>query len=74
MKTFNIEIHKIKGMANGHGLIVAQIDATILPAKRQDDTEPTTSISMDEATARVLMAVLKTQLTQIDGKKARSQR
>ncbi|CAN5359780.1 hypothetical protein BH09PSE5_BH09PSE5_45970 [soil metagenome] len=74
MKTYNVEIQKIKGMSNGHGLVVAQIDGVVLPATRQDGTEPSSSISMSEATARVLMAVLKTQLTQIDGKKARSQR
>lgn len=74
MKTFNIEIQRIKGMSSGHGLVIAQIDATVLPASRQDGTEPSTSISMDEATARVLMQVLKAQLIQIDGRKARSQR
>ena len=36
MKTWNIEIQKVKAMAHGHGLIRAQIDALVQPAAPSD--------------------------------------
>ena len=74
MKTYQIEIQRVKGMSNGHGLINAQIDALVLPAKAADDKTPTTLLSMTEDTARVLAALLKTQLAEVDRRRGRSQR
>lgn len=75
MKTYNIEIQRLKAMNNSHGLIEAQVDASVLPAPASRDGEtPTTWLRMTEANARVLQALLKTQLSEIDKRKARSQR
>jgi hypothetical protein len=73
LKTFQIELQKIKSMANRNGLIEARIDALILPKNTRDD-EAGTTLSIDEATARVLLLLLKQQLAEFDGRKARSQR
>ncbi|MBX3622692.1 MAG: hypothetical protein KF891_22210 [Rhizobacter sp.] len=74
MKTFQIELQKIKSMSNRNGLLEARIDALVLPASSRGDDGPGTTLSLDEATARVLLLLLKQQLAEIDGRKARSQR
>lgn len=77
MKTYNIELQKVKAMANGHGLIHARIDALVQPqpARRgadDDGAEPQTVLSMSEDTARVLLLLLKAQLAEFDKRKAKS--
>ena len=74
MKTYRIELNKVKAMANDKGLVQAKIDALVLPQATRDDPAETTVLSMSEATARVLFLLLKAQLAEIDGRKARSQR
>jgi hypothetical protein len=74
MKTWNIEVQKVKAMANGHGLIRAQIDALVQPAPVRDDGMPSSILSLSEDTARVLVLLLKAQLTELDARKAKSRR
>ncbi|HJV94909.1 MAG TPA: hypothetical protein VJ608_02685 [Albitalea sp.] len=74
MKIYRIEMQRLKAMSNGHGLINAQIDALVLPAAAGPDQTPTTLLSMSEDTARVLLALLKAQLAEVDRRKGRSQR
>lgn len=75
MKTFQIEIQRVKAMTSGHGLVEALIDALVIPQKPSPDgREPSTRLSMSEADARVLFLLLKQQLAEFDKKKARSQR
>jgi hypothetical protein len=75
MKTYRIEVQRFKGMSNDHGMLEARVDATVLTGNDpRDGDEPTTRLSMTEANARVLQALLKTQLAEIDKRKARSQR
>jgi hypothetical protein len=75
VKTYDIEVQRLKAMSHANGLIEAQIDAIVLPrSASQDSSTPTTWLRMTEATARVLQALLKTQLAELDKRKARSQR
>jgi hypothetical protein len=75
MKTWNIEVQKVKAMANSHGLIRAQVDALVQPAAARDDgAMPSTILSLSEDTARVLVLLLKTQLAELDSRKAKSRR
>ncbi|MEP7298725.1 MAG: hypothetical protein ABI702_21280 [Burkholderiales bacterium] len=74
MKTWNIEIQRVKAMANGNGLIRAQIDALVQPSTPRDEGVPMTVLQFTEETARVLMLLLKAQLTEIDSRKAKSRR
>jgi len=77
LKTYQIEIQRLKAMANGNGLIEAQIDALVLPSNTSntpEGREPSTRLSMSEETARVLFLLLKQQLAEFDKRKARSQR
>jgi hypothetical protein len=74
MKTWNIEIQKVKAMANGNGLIRAQIDALVQPAASNDEGMPSSVLAFTEANARILMMLLKTQLAELDSRKAKSRR
>jgi hypothetical protein len=74
LKTYQIEMQRVKAMTNGNGLVEAQIDALVLPLKVSDDGTPSTRLSMSEETARVLYLLLKQQLSEFDKRKARSQR
>jgi hypothetical protein len=74
LKTWNIEIQRVKAMTNSNGLIRAQIDALVQPAASRDEGMPTTVLSLTEANARVLLLLLKTQLAEFDSRKAKSRR
>jgi hypothetical protein len=74
LKTFNIEVQRIKAMSNGNGLVEAQIDALVLPSSTPEGKAPGTRLSMSEETARVLLLLLKGQLAEVDKRKGRSQR
>ena len=75
MKTYRIELSKVKAMSLGGGLVQAKIDALVLPQPpARDGQAETTVLSMSEETARVLFLLLKQQVAEMDGKKGRSQR
>ena len=74
MKTYRIEVQRIKGLSSANGMLHAQIDATVLPGTVNEHGAPSTWLSLSEASARTLQLLLKTQFAQIDGRKARSQR
>ena len=74
MKTYRIEINKVKAMSSGSGLVQAKIDALVLPTAAREELSESTVLSMSEATARVMFLLLKAQLAEVDGRKARSQR
>lgn len=75
MKTYNIELQRVKAMTNAHGLINVRMDAAVQPQPRSDDDgayEPATVLSMNEETARVFMLLLKAQIAEFDKRKAKS--
>jgi hypothetical protein len=74
LKTYSIELQRVKSMSNGHGLIQMQIDALVQPVSARDNAEPSSVLSLTEDNARVLQALLKVQLGEVDKRKARSQR
>ena len=72
MKTYHIEVQKVKSQSFAHGLIKLHIDALVAPAVTPEDKQPTSALSFTEETARVLLSLLKTQLAELDGRKAKS--
>jgi hypothetical protein len=75
MKTFTIELQRIKAMTNSHGLVRARVDALVQPqAGRDDGADPSSVLSLSVENARVLYLLLKAQLAEVDARKARSQR
>lgn len=76
MKTFNIELQRIKAMSNDHGLVQARVDATVqaTPSRGDEEGQPSSTLSLSVENARVLLLLLKAQLAEVDSRKARSQR
>jgi hypothetical protein len=74
LKTYDIELQRVKSMRQGGGLVETDIDALLLPNTTPDGKAPTTTLRMSEANARVLYALLKTQLAEFDRRKGLSQR
>ena len=74
MKTYTIELQRVKSASNGHGLIQMQIDALVQPLSARDSADPASVLSLTEDNARVLLALLRAQLGEVDKRKARSQR
>ena len=73
MKIHTIEIRKFKAASNSvHGQVLFKVDVLITPKEPVEGIEPSSIISLTERNARVLMALLKTQLLEFDGKKAKS--
>ena len=74
MKTYRVEVQRIRRMSQGKGLLEAEVDALVLPLAARGDAAPGSVLSLSEETARVLFLLLKAQLAEIDKRKARSQR
>jgi len=77
MKLHTIELQRIKGASNSHGLLRVRVDATVLSAPARDDDSgaaPSSTLSFTVEDARVLQLLLKAQLAEVDARKARSQR
>jgi len=74
MKTWNIEIEKVTGASNAHGSIRAQIDLLVEAAPARDEGRTSSTLTLTEANARVLMLLLRAQLADIDSRKAKSRR
>jgi len=73
MKTHTIEIQKFKAASNSNnGLVMFKVDALLTPRTPVDGIEPSNMLTMTEGNARVLMALLKAQIAEFDGKKAKS--
>lgn len=74
MKTWSIELQRIKSIGNSNGTIRAQVEALVQPSAARDDDMPSSTLSFSEETARVLVLLLKQQLAEFDARKPRSRR
>lgn len=73
MKTHQLEIQKFKAASNNlHGQVVFKVDALVAPRTPPEGIEPSSLLIMTEQNARVLMALLKTQIAEFDAKKPKS--
>lgn len=73
MKTHQMEIQKFKAAStNQHGQIMFKVDALVSPKTPIEGIEPSSFLVMTEQNARVMMALLKAQLTELDSKKPKS--
>jgi hypothetical protein len=76
VKTYSIELQRIKSMSNAHGLVRIQMDALVQPQSNQhaDDEgrAPSSHLTLTEENARVLLIQLKAQLAEFDKRKPKS--
>ncbi len=77
MKTYQIEIQRLKSITHDHGRLDLRVDALVLPSPKprgDEEAAPSTTISLSEKEARSLLILLKAQLAELEPRKGRSQR
>jgi hypothetical protein len=74
MKTYDIELQRLKSVKHDKGLIEIGVDALVLPRSARDEHTVTSCISLAVDDARTLMILLKQQITELDKLNPRSRR
>ena len=74
MKTYDIEVQRLKSMRHDKGLIEVGIDALVLPRPARDDTQAPTCLRLPVEHARSLLLLLKQQIAELDKLQPRSRR
>ncbi|WKB50632.1 hypothetical protein [Eleftheria terrae] len=74
MKTYEIEVQRLKSMKHDKGLIEINIDALVLARAVRDEQSATSSLRLQVDDARTLLILLKQQLAELDKLQPRSRR
>jgi len=73
VKTYDIEVQRLKAMRHEKGVIAIDVDALVLPRLVRDDAEAT-SLRVPVDHARALLILLKQQFAELDKLHPRSRR
>lgn len=74
MKTYDIEIQRIKSARHDKGVIELGTDLMVLPRPARDDQVPTSCLRLPVEHARTLLLLLKQQIAELDKLQPRSRR
>lgn len=74
MKTYDIEVQRLKSMKHDKGLIELGLDVLVLPRPARGDELPTSCLRLPVEDARSLLILLKQQLAELDKLQPRSRR
>ena len=74
MKTYDIEIQRLKSARHDRGLIELGVDVLVLPRPAKDQQSVTSGLTIAVDDARTLLILLKQQLTELDKLQPRSRR
>ena len=74
MKTYDIEVQRLKSMKHDKGLIELGIDALVLPRPARDEQSSSSCLRVSVNDARSLLLLLKQQLNELDKLQPRSRR
>ena len=74
MKTYDIEVQRLKSLKHDRGLIEIAVDALVLPRPARDDQPASSSLRLPVDHARSLLMLLKHQLGELDKALPRSRR
>nr|WP_315198540.1 hypothetical protein [uncultured Aquabacterium sp.] len=74
MKTYDIELQRLKSVRHEKGLIELGVDVLVLPRPARDQGAVTSCLSLEVDDARTLLILLKQQLTELDKLQPRSRR
>ena len=74
MKTYDIEVQRLKSIRHDKGLIEIGVDALVLPRPAREDQATSSCVSMPVDHARSLLILLKQQLAELDKLQPRSRR
>jgi hypothetical protein len=74
MKTYDIEVQRLKSLRHDKGLIEVQIDALVLPRPPRDEGSASSCVRLPVDHARALLMLLKQQFAELDKLQPRSRR
>jgi hypothetical protein len=74
LKTYDIEIQKLKSARHAHGLIELGVDILVQPRSSKDEQSMTSCLSLEVDDARTLLILLKQQIAELDKLQPRSRR
>lgn len=74
MKTYDIEVQRLKSLRHDKGLIEIAIDALVLPRPARDDDSGGSCLRLPVEHARSLLLLLKQQIAELDKLQPRSRR
>jgi hypothetical protein len=74
MKTYDIEIQRLKSARHHKGLIELGVELLVLPRPAREEQGLTSCVSLPVDDARTLMLLLKQQLAELDKLQPRSRR
>ena len=74
MKTYDIEVQRLKSVRLDKGMIELGVDALVLPRSARDDESSASSLRLPVDHARSLLILLKQQLAEVDKLQPRSRR
>ena len=74
MKTYDIEVQRLKSTRHDKGMIELGIDVSVTPRPARDDPATTSSLRLPVEHARSLLILLKQQLAEVDKLQPRSRR
>jgi hypothetical protein len=74
MKTYDIEVQRLKSLKHDKGLIEINVDALVMPRPARDADDAPTCLSLPLEHARTLLILLKQQITELDKLQPRSRR
>ena len=74
MKTYDIEVQRLKSMRHDKGLIELGVDALVLPRAVRDDQVAASCLRLPVEHARSLLILLKQQIAELDKLQPRSRR
>ena len=74
MKTYDIEVQRLKSAKHDKGVIELGVDVLVLTRAARDEPMPTSAVRLPVEHARTLMILLKQQLAELDKLQPRSRR
>lgn len=74
MKTYDIDVQRLKSVKHDKGLIELSADVLVLPRPGRDDQSVTSCLRLPVEHARTLLLLLKQQLAELDKLQPRSRR
>lgn len=74
MKTYDIEVQRLKSIKHDKGLIELRMDALVQPRPQRDDDTGSSCLHLPVDHARSLLMLLKQQISELDKLQPRSRR
>ena len=74
MKTYDIEVQRLKSLKHDRGQMALGIDALVWPRAARDDQAPASVLRLSVEDARSLLMLLKQQFAELDKLQPRSRR